>query len=242
MCTVSLFRRANGFRVHMNRDERHDRTEELPPQRLPETLNSYGPVDPSSQGTWIAHNNNGYWGCLLNGYFEEPNKNIDQVCSKPLSRGTILPRILESSDPFQSAKDLDYSMYTSFRLIIGNHETVHVYEWDYDKYSNIDFHASIDNCAFLLTSSSWQQNHVTQLRAKLFKESVNIKELLNNKNGQIPEFNVSKYPNAESAPMMHRSYSGTKSITTLDISKNNITMYYEKTVAYSLKEQAEVAV
>ncbi len=52
MCTLSIFKLEKGVILFMNRDERHDRASEHPPQLLAPDI--YGPKDPQSGGTWIA--------------------------------------------------------------------------------------------------------------------------------------------------------------------------------------------
>ena len=223
MCTLSLFRKQNGFRVFMNRDERHDRVPELPPQIIKPEHGIFGPIDPQSGGTWIAYNNQGFWGCLLNGYFED--KDHSAYLRKSKSRGEILPTLLSSKNPLKAAKDLDATPYMSFRLLMGSATEIALYEWDGTTMSEIGFHANHADQAYLLSSSSFQQDQTIEIRKALFMDWVQ------NNTGvpeNIPEFHYSQNPSPEYAPLMMRSYSRTKSITAMDISENAISMDYHK--------------
>ena len=84
MCTVTLLRQSNGLRLFMNRDEAHSRKPALKPKLMVEESKVYAPIDPQGGGTWIAYNEKGYWGCLLNGYFERPTEDKESVQSLSL--------------------------------------------------------------------------------------------------------------------------------------------------------------
>lgn len=224
MCTLSLFKVENGYRVFMNRDERHDRLAEKPPQILSERFDVYGPLDPVSNGTWVAHNNRFFWGCLLNGYLEEEGA----VFSASKSRGEILLDILSQDDPVAYARDFNALEYSSFRLVVGSTKEHALYVWDGVKYQKSDFHASYKNHAFFLSSSSWRQTEVIESRRHLFENWVQNNDV----HGiAVPEFHYSQEPNPESAPMMYRSYSRTQSVTALAVSKSGANMRYERVLS-----------
>lgn len=203
----------------MNRDERHDRAAELPPQIIRADHTVFGPLDPRSGGTWIAYNDKGFWGCLLNGYVEqEPLKRNAYE-----SRGQILPNILSQDNPLMAAQTIDSSHYQSFRLLVGSANSHKLFMWDGKNYAETTFHALHEDRVFFLSSSSWRQDEVIAIRKRLFEEWIK-----NNPNGgsEIPDFHCSQEPHAEAAPFMMRSYSGTKSITAMEISNDNIAMSY----------------
>src|SRR5262249_38704791 len=107
MCTVTLvpFRAGgqSGIRIACNRDESPGRLTARPPQ-----VRRYGdrsaimPVDPDSDGTWIAVNDAGLAMVLL-------NRNPAGACVRPAtlrpSRGEIIPGLLRCDD-LNSAKRL----------------------------------------------------------------------------------------------------------------------------------------
>ncbi len=223
MCTLSLFQTKNGFRVFMNRDERHDRTPELSPRVIKAKNNIFGPVDPVSNGTWIAYNKHGFWGCLLNGYFE--NENTTPHNNTYTSRGAILPSLLMNDNPLEAAKTITPTNHLSFRLLIGSPTHYALYEWNGQTYREIDFHAHHEERAFFLSSSSWKQDKVIEIRKGIFEQWVSKHTTPPE---HIPDFHLDTRPTPESAPLMTRSYSGTKSITALNIENNSVTMHYHK--------------
>jgi len=221
MCTLSLFRQSSGFKIVMNRDERHDRTPELPPQIINPKNGIFGPIDPVSKGTWIAKNDNGFWGCLLNGYFE----NDYPIPKNIISRGTILPTLLADDNPIEAAHNFNPKDYLSFRLLVGSRDDFILYEWDGSTYKTINFHASYQDRMFFLSSSSWRQDDVIACRKQIFEEWIE-NGLHHHDDDEIPAFHLSTKPATESAPMMKRSYSSTKSITVLNINQSESDMHY----------------
>lgn len=221
MCTLSLFKSDDGYRVFMNRDERHDRLPERSPEFLCKVHNVFGPVDPQSGGTWIAYNAKGYWGCLLNGYFEEQDMSAPPV----KSRGEILINILSGDDPFQSAGDIAVSNYATFRLVVGNAERHELWVWNGQVFEPQEFCDEIDERVFFLSSSSFKQDEVIEARRQIFRDWIGNAEPY--KNG-IPAFHFSQEPSADYAPFMYRSYSRTQSITAMDISRAGAEMDYHR--------------
>ena len=214
MCTTTLYRKSDGFQIIMNRDERLDRPEETPPQELRPGI--FGPCDPVSGGTWIAHNADGYWGCLLNGYYE-----TEQPKGRK-SRGTILLDFLSKQDPFDSVREFDASPYSSFRLVLGSPTQAKLYIWDGCTFSHQDFYASYKDRAYFISSSSFRQSEVIAHRKALFLNA--MKEKGEDLQGRL-DFHTTQ-DNAEIDPLMLRSYSRTKSITIMNIGKANSNFDY----------------
>lgn len=203
----------------MNRDERHDRVPELRPKVICDKRGIYGPLDPESGGTWIAYNQKGYWGCLLNGYFEEK---LDASINYS-SRGGILPEVLSQDDPLAYVRGIDPARYPSFRLLVGSADSHLLLVWDGQNYRETAFHSSHEDRAFFLSSSSWRQDAVIEIRKELFQRWI---EQSSECGEGIPAFHYSEEPEPETAPLMTRSYSGTKSITTMRIGTADIEMSY----------------
>ena len=219
----------------MNRDERHDRVSEEAPRLISANKKIYGPVDPLSGGTWIAKNDQGYWGCILNGYFEDESLNSTKNAYK--SRGEILPLLLAEDDPIAALKQFKSADFLSFRVLIGSADTYLLYEWNGKTFQPINFHASHQQRCFLLFSSSWQQAKVTESRIAIFKQWA---EKNTHVPDDIPTFHFSTEPAPESGILMMRSYSGTKSITCLDITSEEITMRYTPVQTEALSESLRV--
>jgi hypothetical protein len=218
----------------MNRDERHDRRAELPPRIICADPAISGPLDPESNGTWMAYNERGYWGCLLNGYFEaDTNSSTGQE-----SRGGILCELLSQRDPLDAAQKIDPSRYPSFRLLVGSAHAHKLLTWDGQNYAQTPFHATHQDRIFFLSSSSWKQDEVIELRKGLFWGWVADNPSAGD---EIPSFHFSQEPNPAAAPLMTRSYSGTKSITTMDICAERIAMSYWKAPDSKLELKNQIA-
>jgi hypothetical protein len=123
MCTVTLVRCADpdgGFRLACNRDEARSRPAALSPQ-----LRRFGerrallPIDPVSQGTWLAVNDAGLALCVLN--VNPP----DGAWADSRSRGTIIPSLLhcDSADAaLLLAFGLPVEDLAPFRLVLADAE------------------------------------------------------------------------------------------------------------------------
>ena len=121
MCTVTLMPCSTGreeiLRIACNRDESKSRRLALPPE-----LRTFGnrravlPIDPASDGSWIAVSDAGLAIVILN-----RNPGDLPVNSAPLSRGAILPLLLHC-DSLRSAEnlalDLNGNCFAPFRLIL----------------------------------------------------------------------------------------------------------------------------
>ena len=214
----------------MNRDERYDRKPELPPQVIDSESGIWGPIDAESGGTWIAHREDGYWGALLNGYFEDSDFAPSGRDFK--SRGFILTDLLKADDPIAAARDLCHRDYLSFRLLVGSRTEHALFQWNHEEFGKIPFHSTHSDRYFFLSSSSWRQDEVVELRKKCFDKWVRGDR---SEIDGVPSFHFSTAPRPESAPMMMRDYSRTMSITRVDVDEASITMDYQR-----VQEFAEV--
>jgi hypothetical protein len=97
MCSIVIFPDASGgYRIGMNRDERRTRA---PATETREVGVSGGrsaryPIDPEGRGTWIAARSDGLTLALLNQYGTE----VSSASAPLLSRGVLIPKLLESDD------------------------------------------------------------------------------------------------------------------------------------------------
>lgn len=134
MCTLSILRRpiqafatsAWKLRIVCNRDEKKDRPVAHPPAiRQCGELGATMPLDPQSGGTWIGVNEMGLFGCLLN------RQSIGKRPTHPISRGTLVPRILSQPTLDQAMavlETLELSHYDGFRLVMVQGETLVQFE------------------------------------------------------------------------------------------------------------------
>lgn len=94
MCTMTLLPLPGRLRIAFNRDESRKRPPALPPvQRTCGGRQAIMPVDPVSDGTWIAANDAGLVAALLNLY--RFDKHGGEPHTGTHSRGGIVPALME---------------------------------------------------------------------------------------------------------------------------------------------------
>lgn len=170
MCTVSWLYAPGGYHLLCNRDEKRTRVVAEGPRRFDRGGVSYlAPIDPVGGGTWIAVNEYGVSGCLLNGNGE----------AGILSRGLLVNRIATSrsaEEAVASLRGLDPGPYGPFRLLLLAPEyppTVAewtVAEWtvaEWDGRNEVRFFAGAPRMP--LVSSSFEPAAVEQARREEFQ-------------------------------------------------------------------------
>lgn len=115
MCTVSIVTWANGLRLAANRDERRGRAPAHPPRLVErDGVRVLMPIDPASNGTWVAANELGVAFALLN-----VNPAIP-FTPGARSRGGIVAALAplgSIDDVAEAMAGLDPAPYSPFRLI-----------------------------------------------------------------------------------------------------------------------------
>jgi hypothetical protein len=211
MCTVTIIQNKDAFDLYMSRDERHERAPEY------SSAHHWGndilaPLDPESNGTWLAVNTKTKnWGALLNGYTEYT------PLEKTISRGGILPTLLQSEDPISALNLMDCTRFMSFKLILN----ARLFHWDGISVKEEAFQAEQGNVLFQ-TSSSYKQDDVIKDRKILLYEW--IKEGQPHHKDDLPSLHLSRQFNPQTAILMHRDDSCTKSITHLHVGEGTPTM------------------
>ena len=120
MCTVSLIGLRDGFRLACNRDELRSRpTGQRPVTKPFGNRQAVFPLDPQSNGTWVAVNDAGLTFALLNA---NPPRRLD-LSDEPdrHSRGLIIPSLLhcfDADEAYELAAEIDPRRFPLFRLVI----------------------------------------------------------------------------------------------------------------------------
>jgi hypothetical protein len=216
MCTLTVFRGDDRLLLTMNRDERWERASEMPPALHladGERRAWIAPADGERGGTWIGANDDGVVACLLNAYAEGDL----ELMGRPgvPSRGEIIPRLLALSrdEVFcQIDSGLEARRYPSFMLVVATGDEARVVRWLLG--------GEVEQTALgagwqLITSSWWRPDEVAAWRQGRFDAWVaNGAPFM----GSLPAFNLLVEPGAEEhAPFMTRSYSGTRSLTQVEL-------------------------
>jgi hypothetical protein len=107
-----------GFIITSNRDEHIKRQKALPPKKI--KINGqelYCPIDPVSNGTWIATTKN-FTLVLLNG----GNKKHETKESYRQSRGRVILEFTQWSSPKDFYEHFDFNGMEPFTLVVFNHK------------------------------------------------------------------------------------------------------------------------
>lgn len=227
MCTVTVIPirdgLESGFRIACNRDESNHRPAALPPR-----LRHFGdrsailPIDPVSEGTWIAVNDAGLAMVLLNRN-PAPEKNR-RPASHP-SRGTIIPSLLHCDD-IHRAKRLACKLVTKsiapFRLIIvGQGEMVEVAV--VHSQLRLAEQKQIDS-PLMFTSSGLGDELVEKPRRQLFQDSF---QPGNDWVARQDCFHRHSWPNQEHISVcMRRNDARTVSYTVIEVRSESAHMTY----------------
>jgi hypothetical protein len=166
MCTMSVIRTGRDvLRIVFNRDELLTRPPGLPPMRFRAGRHdAIMPVDPQSQGTWIAASDAGLVLAVLN--VNDGTRSVGKV-----SRGRIIPQLLDSCslrEAIDAASELvsNYG-FGKFRLIAIDRETCGQLRFD-GRQIEISFGPT--DLPMMFTSSGLGDSLVDPPRRKLFHQ------------------------------------------------------------------------
>jgi hypothetical protein len=120
MCTVSWFRRKDGYELFFNRDERRTRRPAEPPDlRRHGNTPFLAPLDGDFGGSWLAANEHGLALALLNGYAaNEPL--VESPGGDYTSRGLLLISLVDARSAEQAVRRLtrrELGRFRSFLLL-----------------------------------------------------------------------------------------------------------------------------
>jgi hypothetical protein len=220
-------RRKALVRIACNRDESRSRPPALPPQ-----IRRFGdrrailPIDPVSDGTWIAVNDVGLAATLLN-VFETPGRsNRVGPAGVPLaSRGTIVPGLMSCStldEAVLALRALDPSNFPPFRVVVLDE---HRYVQARSNGTTVEEVAigSLD-ASLMVTSSGLGDSVVFGPRNDLFNEMVC-------KSGDPPalqdEFHRHRWPDRPHLSVyMSRAEACTVSFSVVEIQPSRVALTY----------------
>lgn len=215
MCSVTYLQQPGRSLLTMNRDERHERAAERPPEvvsGVSAELAIVCPFDGETQGTWIAANELGLMACILNGY-----RDLDRQArvggERHRSRGGIVPMLLRRGGFAEAIawlrNDFSPAGYPSFTLVVADGAKVVTARWEGEGELTLEW--SEAGPAMFWTSSSWRAEEVLSWREREFEKWLGRGAP---SAGELPEIHLLQPSGmAEWSPLMHRSYSATRSIT-----------------------------
>lgn len=217
MCTLTIHQNRNSLTVTMNRDEKRERPDELPPYKWPDS-DFWAPQDKKANGTWFGVNEQGRIACLLNGYASADTDNYVR-----LSRGELVPRILKSDDIRSELQNLKHvcKEYNSFRLYVIEGEVLFSFEWTGE---DCQWNEVLLGQYYFYTSSSYRQDEIQEYRKQQYK---NWQENGERYEGYLPAIHLHKHKEDRAyGVLMDRPDACTKSITQYCVNNNQKVMRY----------------
>src|SRR5690349_21620573 len=127
MCTVTYIQAGNHFFFTSSRDELAGRPLALFPKVYEiRRCRVLFPKDPQRGGSWIAVNEYGDTGVILNGAI----KAHEVQTSYRKSRGLILLDLISSSSPADAFEETDFDDIEPFTVILFENKNLYVGKWD----------------------------------------------------------------------------------------------------------------
>jgi transport and Golgi organization protein 2 len=230
MCTVSIVPTADGCRVMCNRDERRTREAARPPRVRPTKMSwAAYPEDPVSGGTWIGVNGDGLVVVLLN-----RTATLDARRGAPLSRGSIVPRLLSCTSIAQATQAydaLDVRQFEAFRLVMVQRAAITVADPARPATVTLPLTSPV-----MFTSSSLGDALVEPPRRRLFEQLVLAAD--DWLHGQMRFHRHRWTSRPEISIHMAREDAATVSRTTIDVTSSVIGLEYESLSGYALTAPA----
>jgi hypothetical protein len=179
------------------------------------------PIDPQSDGTWIAANDAGLSFALLNQRLGWPTRNIP-----PRSRGEIIPSVLHCStvdDVIRRVQQSDATLYGAFRLLVISHHGGGEIHSDGRRVTRRRW--PIDRLPVLVTSSSLGDELVGPPRRELFDRMITFCDAAVDAQDA---FHAHAWPERPYLSVhMSRRDARTVSVTTIELSLDAIVMRYD---------------
>jgi len=208
----------------MNRDERRERPDEIPPSvhRTGAGAAWLAPTDGARGGTWIGANAHGLALCLLNGY--APGESA--AAPNAPSRGTLIPLLMDCADARSAGERLRELMrgstWQSFCLIAADLTSTIACQWRDQVLSAKPFHQQGDWS--MISSSSWEMDRVLAYREGRFQEWAA-------KNPGAPvglsDLHLGQTRATAGADiLMDREFSATRSITQVIVERGRIALHW----------------
>ncbi|MAE67371.1 MAG: hypothetical protein CMJ18_24185 [Phycisphaeraceae bacterium] len=226
MCTVTIVMpndEQTRWRMVCNRDESPLRPAARPPEaRGDDRLRYVMPVDPESGGTWIAASSAGLVLTLLNANASPPRR-----VERPVSRGTIIPRLIQGrhvDEVIALARHLDPTEFAPFRVVGADQQ--HLAEIRSDGAVLTTTRKPLGTAPLMWASSGLGDARVDAPRRGLFDEMFSNVPRAASRQRQ-DAFHRHRWPDRpELSICMQRDEARTVSLTEVDRQSDRIVMRY----------------
>lgn len=222
MCTVTFIPFNNKVYITSNRDEHATRQQALAPQVYNHIMY---PKDAAANGTWIAANQQGNAIVLLNGAFE---KHV-VTGNYRKSRGLIVLDIFNTPNPYETFAIINLQNIEPFTIVLWQNQQLFECRWSgSEKFSTQLNHRE----AHIWQSVTLYNPTVTAERKAWFTNWLQQKKFTQQ---GIMNFHLfTGAGNKENNLVMNRNNNlFTVSITQIEVTQNNTTMYYNDILANS---------
>lgn len=230
MCTVTILPIRPGVtRLVCNRDEQRSRASALPPRHYSSQGVDYlAPLDPVSEGTWIAVNQAGLLCVLLN----RTDVGGHGRMSVGTSRGTIIPSLQAANRiavAIEMMQRLKISDFAPFRLVVTDgHQIAEI-----TNTTNRLIVLQYPLCKpVLFTSSGLGDHRVDPPRRELFQSLVSHTTVSETQQNEFHRHRWDKNP--ELSVLMNRPDAATVSITEVALTPRLATMTYQTCIQSQL--------
>lgn len=169
MCTVTYFPLKNKIVLTSNRDEKPNRSA----QEIHIENHIFYPKDAAKKGTWFAVSESGNIIVLLNGAFE----NHQREAEYRKSRGLVVLDLIEKEDIFKSIELIDLENIEPFTLVILQEKQLAEFRWDGSKkyFKMLDI-----NCPHIWSSATLYDAKAQEKRRQIFHEFLQSKTISEN--------------------------------------------------------------
>jgi hypothetical protein len=159
MCTVTYFPLKNKIVLTSNRDEKPNRSA----QEIHQEKGIFYPKDATKNGTWFAVSENGNSIILLNGAFENHQRETEYR----KSRGLIVLDLISRKDIFKSIKLIDLENIEPFTLVVFQENQLAEFRWD-----GAEKHFKIlnSNLPYIWSSATLYDDTARKKREQIFQE------------------------------------------------------------------------
>jgi hypothetical protein len=219
VCTLSWFPEGSSYHVVFNRDEQRERTPAVPPAIFEGSSGKFlAPLDPPSQGTWLAVTDRGLTFGVLN--FNQAGVEVP-VPENRESRGTLIMDLAGQRSSDRHAVDRlvarDLTPFQPFIAVGLDIEGVTLVEWDGTSAQIRD----VEDPGLVMTTSSFDPDGVTQSREGVFAlaQPPTLEGLRATHRSHQPE--RSAY-----SVCMHREDAATLSLTEVSVAPESVEMRY----------------
>ncbi|CAD7808940.1 hypothetical protein CHRY9390_01914 [Chryseobacterium aquaeductus] len=227
MCTVTYFPLKDKIVLTSNRDEKPNRSA----QEINQEKGVFYPKDAAKNGTWFAVSESGNAIILLNGAFE----NHQREAEYRKSRGLIVLDLITKENIFNALQFIDLQNIEPFTLVIFQENQLAEFRWE-----GAEKHFKIldNNRSYIWSSATLYDESAREKRKQIFKEFLKNETISEE---TIWDFHHQKTNDLENGITIKRQNTIQTISTTQLVIANEMTLkHYDRFKEYSTPEKIPV--